>query len=249
MATEHPFSSYLARGTDSVEIPSGAEHLDGTVRASMIVQQQSKRTLATLSTECELLGTSLSTLYQVATCHRKCFGGGHVLEALSGRIYNLAVSAYQLALNGFYDEALNLTRSIGEIANLISLSVVDKAALSEWLASDTQTRIRKFSPAKIRKALEDDDSAVVIADRDWYSDFCEKYTHVTPQTIPNLHTSTGHGHVGGIHDPNGLRKVFDELATMVASVSIFVSKYADLDDMFDDIVRIIRKYEAEVGAK
>jgi len=228
---------------NSVEIQSGAEHLDSTVRASKIVRQQSGQTLAMLSEERDLLGTSLSALYQMATCHRKCFGGGHVLEALSGRTYNLAVSAYQLALSGFYDEALNLIRSIGEIANLISLSVVDKAALSEWLASDTRTRITKFSPAKIRKALEDKDSAVVIASSEWYSDFCEKYTHVTPQTRPNPHTSDGNGSVGGIHDANGLRKVIDELTPMVASVSILVCKYADLDDLHDEIVRIVRRID------
>jgi len=224
----------------TMDIPSGAEHLDGVVRASIIVRQQSAETLATLSDERELLGTSLSALYQVATCHRKCFGGGHVLEALSGRIYNLATSAYQLALSGFYDEALNLTRSIGEIANLISLSVVDKTALAEWLASDTKTRITKFSPAKIRKVLEAHDSGFVIANKDWYSDFCEKYTHVTPQTRPNMHTSGGSGHVGGIHEASSLKKVLGELTTIVASVSMLVSKYADLDDMFDDIASIVR---------
>jgi hypothetical protein len=227
------------------KIPSGAEHLDGVVRASLIVRQQSAQDFASLATERELLGTSLSALYQAATCHRKCFGGGHVLESLSGRMYNLAVSAYQLALNGFYDEALNLTRSIGEIANLISLSVVDKNALSEWLTSDKKTRTNKFGPAKVRELLKQHGSAMIIADYDWYTELCEKYTHVTPQTRPNLHTSSGLAHVGGIHDPDSLQKVLSELTKIVTAATMFVCKYADLDDMLEDIVRIINSIASE----
>lgn len=223
-----------------MDIPSGIEHLDGVLRGSLNVQHQSAQTLDELSTERELLGTALSALYQVATCHRKCFGGGHVLEALSGRIYNLTASAYQLALSGFYDEALNLTRSIGEIGNLISLSVVDKSALTEWLTSDTQTRIKKFSPAKIRKLLERHEAAVVVANKDWYSEFCEKYTHVTPQTIPNLHAASGQGHVGGVHEPIGLRKVVEELMGIVGAVTLYICKYAEIDDIFNDIVGIVQ---------
>ena len=96
-----------------------------------------------------MIGTALSALYQAATCHRKCHGGSHVLEALAGRVYNLACSAYSLITQGFYDEALNLIRSIGEISNLISLSIVDKEAIAEWLSSDQKTRIKKFRPARL----------------------------------------------------------------------------------------------------
>jgi hypothetical protein len=222
-----------------VDIPTGAKHLDGVVRAMLNVHQKATQDFATLTTERELLGTSLSALYQVATCHRKCFGGAHVLESLSGRIYNLAVSAYQLAISGFYDESLNLTRSIGEIANLISLSVVDKTGLSEWLYSDTKTRITKFGPGKIRAMLKKHDSAVLIANDDWYAEFCEKYTHVTPQTRPNLHAATGQAHVGGEHDTEEIQRVLGELSTIVGSVAMIACKYADLDDLFDDIVRIV----------
>jgi len=228
-----------------MDIPTGTKHLEGVVRGLIDIHQQSTHDLAMLTAERELLGTSLSALYQVATCHRKCFGGGHVLESLSGRIYNLAVSAYQLALSGLYDESLNLIRSIGEIANLISLSVVDKNALSEWLASDKQTRIRKFGPVKIRALLKKHDPALLIATDDWYAEFCEKYTHVTPQTRPNLHAATDQAHVGGAHNTKELQRVLGELSTIVGSVAMIVCKYADLDDLIDEIVRIVRKNGTE----
>jgi len=219
-----------------MEIPNGKKHLEFVERAADITKLEVVKNIEDLSQEQELLGVALNALYQVATCHRKCFGGGHLLEALSGRIYNLAVSAYHLSMIGLYDEALSLIRSIGEIANLISLSTVDKAAFSGWITSDKNTRMRKYSPAKIRKALEDK-GGVIMADQNWYSEFCERYTHVTPQTIPNLHSQEGLGFVGGIHDSNGLEKVLGELSTIVSAVSIYISKYAELDDKVLEIAK------------
>jgi hypothetical protein len=54
---------------------------------------------------------------------------------------------------------------IGEVSNLIALSVVDKKALKEWLSSDKKTRLRKFSPSKVRKALERQEPALLLAKR------------------------------------------------------------------------------------
>src|SRR6266705_572283 len=117
------------------EIPSGTDRLKMVAELEAITYRESSKNLAELKTERQMIGTALSVLYQAATCHRKCHGGPHILEALCARMYNLAVGAYLLAERGLYDEALNLTRSIGEASNLIALSVIDKEALKEWLSS------------------------------------------------------------------------------------------------------------------
>jgi hypothetical protein len=41
-------------------------------------------------------------------------------------------AAMRLAKLAFYDEALSIVRSIGEIANLLALFAPDKVALEEW---------------------------------------------------------------------------------------------------------------------
>jgi hypothetical protein len=170
-------------------IPTGNAHLRDVAGFLATTQRQSSVALKAHSLDTELIGTALSALYQAATCYRKCHGSGHVLEALCGRVYNLGCAAHLLILSGLYDEALNLTRSIGEVGNLIGLSVVDKDAIREWLSCDDRTRRRRFSPAEVRKALARDGNAFMIADDDWYSRLCEKYTHVNPQTKPNVHNA------------------------------------------------------------
>ena len=183
------------------------------------------------SSDLSLVGVCLSILYQAATCHRKCHGGNHVLESLCGRTYNLAAAALELTFSGYYDEALNLTRSIGEISNLVSLSVVDKDALKDWLTLDTKARIRKFSPAAVRGMLEakPDGKELMYADKDWYSHFCESYTHATPETRPNAHGSTAQ--VGGLYKDRGMGIALCELTTVLAFVAIIVCRYFQFDDL------------------
>jgi hypothetical protein len=82
------------------DIPSGLAHLDMLANLEAVTYRESSKNLAGSLTDCRMIGTALSALYQAATCHRKCFAGPHVFEALCGRMYNLAVSAYVLALRG-----------------------------------------------------------------------------------------------------------------------------------------------------
>jgi hypothetical protein len=132
---------------------SGRRHLGRILLGTTAVQQQSAQVLKEHGAECDLIGTALSALFQAATCHRGCNHGPHIFEAVCGRAYNLGASAYLLATSGFYDESANLIRGIGEIGNLVSLSVSDKASFRRWLESDDDTRRREFTPAKVRKAV------------------------------------------------------------------------------------------------
>ena len=221
------------------DIPSGLDHLDMLADIEAITYRELSRNLAESVTDRRMIGTALSVLYQAATCHRKCNAGPHVFEALCGRIYNLAVGAYLLALRGLYDEALNLIRNIGEVSNLIALSVVDKKALTEWLSSDKKTRLRKFSPSEVRKALERQEPTLLLADHDWYSCFCEAYTHVTPKTKPNMHNSQGQAYAGGVYQPEGLKNALSELATVLGPVSMIVCQYFEFSDLFREISVIV----------
>jgi hypothetical protein len=219
--------------------PTGLDNLKSVDDLIALTYQESSKHLKDFAAQRQLIGTALSILYQAATCHRKCHGGGHVLESLWARMYNLGVAAYRLSLYGLYDEALNLCRSIGEVSNLIALSVVDKKALREWLAPDKKTRLRDFSPSRVRKALERLEPTLLLVNEDWYSRFCETFTHVTPQTKPNMHNATGKGYAGGVYQSDGLTAALDELANVLVPVSMIVCRYFNFLDLFEEISTII----------
>jgi hypothetical protein len=52
-----------------------------------------------------------------------------------------------------YDEALVLIRATGEIANLLWLFVMDRPSMNEWKNCDRDTRLGKFGPGAVRRAI------------------------------------------------------------------------------------------------
>jgi hypothetical protein len=148
-----------------------------------------------------LFGTSLSYLYQISTCSPSCRGGDHILEALSGRCFNHSVGSLRLISDYLYDESLNLTRSIAEITNLMFLFNESSVQMEKWKLADRSTRMKNFSPAAVRRALEQLSVPCPVSYAA-YSELCELATHVTPETRPNSHNPQDDclGYVGGNPD-------------------------------------------------
>ena len=74
-------------------------------------------------------GGRILAVYQIA--------GGGTLKHLEREDYprsleSRARACVRLLKFGFYDESLSLTRSIGEIANLLCLFTIDKAEPEKW---------------------------------------------------------------------------------------------------------------------
>lgn len=223
----------MASGNSS--IPVQRKHLKLIEEFTDKTRAETARSLSGEDSKQDLVGTALSALYQASTCSRKCHGGDHVLECLSGRAYNLGCSAYTLIASGFYDEAQNLIRGIGEILNIVTLSAVDKVAFEDWRSSDPKTRWKKYSPAKIRRILEKNSPSFLYVDKHRYSELCEKYTHVGPSTRPNLYDDLGVPVVGGIYQSDGFEKSMGELSRLLGILSLQISKYFNFDDLFQQL--------------
>jgi hypothetical protein len=220
-------------------IPSGVEHLKMLDVAALYTLRAGEPSFkAKEEGNLEFIGVCLNVLYQAATCHRGCHGGAHVFESLSGRAYNLAAAAIHLSKIGFYDEALNLVRGVGEIANLVLLCGFDPEALKEWLATDDKTRRNKFSPAAVRKLLSKSVNLPLIADEDWYSSMCEKYTHVSPKTKPNFH-NVERPICGGLFQEKGLDEVLGRLAAVLGHLSLGICRSFNFNDLFDEISEML----------
>ncbi len=222
------------------DIPNGIDHvrlLDlGALHALKVGEQALKQNE---KGNLKFIGVCMTVLYQAATCHRRCHGGAHLLESLCGRAYNLSAAAIHLAKIGYYDEALNLVRGIGEIANLVALSAVEPDAIKQWLAADDKARRNKFSPARVRERLAKTAVMPMIADADWYGTLCEKYTHVTPNTKPNFHNDE-RPRCGGFFQEKGLDEVLGNLATILGFLAMFVCRFFDFDDLFKEISSMLK---------
>jgi len=219
-------------------IPSSLDHLAMIRHGAMYAASQTVEHLEDLKINNELIGTAMNVIHQAATCHRKCHGGPHTFESLLGRAYNLGCGAYNLTLSGLYDEALSLTRSLGEIANLVMLSAMDGPKIKEWVHASREERLNKFSPVKIRRMLEAK-GMQPCADDNWYREISEGYTHITPTTKPNFHG--GIAFVGGRFEPEGIRKCFGSMLYVIVTLAMFVARFFKFDDLFDEISKKLRK--------
>ena len=159
------------------------------------------------------------------------------LEKIAARTYNLACASYSLISIGYYDEALSLVRSIGEIANILSLAVHDEQKFLKWIKSDKGDRIKNFAPAKVRKVLEQ--SGVPLMNRSWYQTLCESSVHIVPNVQPNNFNDDERNICGGIPQQKGVDTTIDQLTTIVSCISLFYCKYFEFDDYFDLIVKDI----------
>lgn len=218
------------------DVPNRLDHIAFLDKVGRLTAAKTMPTLAV--EELASVGISLNILYQAATCHRRCHGGAHMLERLCGRAYNLACAAFHLLMLGFYDEALGLIRSIGELSNIMILAAEDPVAIREWMNADAKTLRSKFGPAQVRKMLERKNSPLMYATKQWYGELSESYIHVTPQTKPNQHS--GRAWVGGAFQKDGSEKVFSELATILCNMGLMTCKWFKFDDLFEELAKEIR---------
>jgi hypothetical protein len=175
------------------------------------------------------LGTVLSLLDRVASCFWGCRGGDHVIEYLAGRVCSSSRAALRLLLFGFYDESLLITRSIGEIVNLLWLFNQDAAALSQWQQLAERQRKEQFSPMKVRLRLETLKVPVPI-DETRYRELCEVATHPTPHTKPQAYNPLEMPVIGATFQEGGVIIALNELAAATALALVPLPKLLRYDD-------------------
>lgn len=188
------------------------------------------------------LESALLITYKIATCEdgKHCRKGDHIIESLAARAYNLALSAILLSASGFYDEALNSIRSLGELANVLAYLSLYPADYPNWVQADKKTRLSKYSPAAIRTAIEKSSGFEPPMDKATYAELCELSTHVHGATAPNAYGSDGRRHAGGFSEENGVEKVAGLLNNTMFMIALLASKMVGRDDLFNKAVEFVR---------
>lgn len=162
-----------------------------------------------------------------------------------GRSYNLACSALGLMRLAQYDEALGLIRSMGEIHNLLLMFALESDSIKKWLNADKKTRLRDFSPVKVRIVIEKH-GPIPVVNEGWYSEMCEKYVHVQPGTRPNNHSEGKPGWVGGVVQPEGESKVLGELFQVSFATALGVCRWFSFEDLMKELSEAFESMRGEV---
>jgi hypothetical protein len=175
----------------------------------------------------EHIGTVLSLCDRIGSCYWQCNNDDHLVEYMTSRVNGYARASLRLARFGFYDEALVLVRSIGEIANLLVLFMSESTTMDEWRNSDHNMRINSFKPSKIRERIEKNKFFVPM-DANRYRKLCEIATHPVPHLKPQDYNPIGKPSSGGRLQEAGFVLVINELAFLISIVSLASSKLCRL---------------------
>ena len=194
----------------------------------------------------ETVGDLMGILYKLSTCGYGCRGGSHTIEYISGRAYNLSISALKLLRIGFYDEALSLIRSISEIINLFCLFRIDTSSYEDWLKCSTKDRIYKYTPSKVRKKLTDLNVTAPVS-FEYYSKLCETGVHVTPETKPSGYNEHSLALVGGFVIEHAPSAILNDLANNIFFLILMASSCILPKDKFMELTEVLKTYENKIG--
>ena len=168
----------------------------------------------------EALGTVLSYLDCIASCKLSCRGGSHLEEHLIDRAVSNFLAAHRLLKIGYFDQAGNIIRQIGETANLFYLFMESNDSYVEWQNASEKARRKKFSPVQIRSRL-----AVLsrpqILDNRKYQWFSRGLVHVGPSIEPRAHNDLRAPTIGSNHRPAASLLTIMSLATTAVTLLLF----------------------------
>lgn len=173
------------------------------------------------------IGNVLFLLEYYACCHWGCKGGDHVPQRLIGRVVSSSRASLRLLQLGFYDESLAISRNIDEIANLILLFCMDKASFTHWLSLPDRDRSELYKPSAVRELLRPLGKVLQI-DGKRYGMLCKVGTHVSPETVPQEHNSSGIPTLGGHYQGQGALVTLNELAIPLMYIAMCLAKIADI---------------------
>jgi hypothetical protein len=161
------------------------------------------------------LGMLLSWLDRAGSCWWGCAKGDHLIEHIIGGSSGTCRAGLRLAFLGFYDEALSLSRFLGERANLLALFADDPALMDRWRQADEKARRREFSAVRIRLALENL-ATTIPTPEDRYRQLSSFGSH--PGRTPQHHDPKKPPRQGGAYDEAGLLLSLNELARGIVLV-------------------------------
>lgn len=216
----------------NVQLPEGTEFLNLSARhqdkTAVQFRQTLKQELPKTWDTYTKLGTVLSFADRFASCFWGCHGREHVIEFLVGRATSSARAAIRLIEFGHYDEALALTRNIGEIGNLMQLFFTDSSQIRRWLDLSEKKRRSELAPVEVRKALERLGS-VVPFDQSSYGELSEIGVHPNPNTKPQNHNFHAIPTLGGFYQEKGQMSCINHLSWAIATVVGPAAKIAILE--------------------
>jgi hypothetical protein len=231
----------MAGTRDDSNAPIGSEFHQACYAIERRVEAETERDVLAMGVKAPLcmerLGALLSYLDRLAACWWGCQEGNHAIEYLVARAVGYTRGSLRLMRGGFYDEALSLTRTVAEIANLLTLFSLDHSEFARWCTA-TDGEIKKtFSPVKVRIKIENIGGRVPFPEED-YALLCKVGTHPNPQVAPQAFNEFKIPHGSGVvYQQGGFLACLNEMATALSLVTVTAPGLIGVDGTVQQLIR------------
>lgn len=202
-----------------------------------------------------VIQASMGVIFAIDQGHKHRNDDEKTIQYLGLRIFNSCASVLRLGLSGYYQSAFALVRDIYETVLLLDYLQSHRDQISVWESSDKTQRLKGFSPAIIRKALDKRDGNFGRRRKEIYDRLSEYASHATAPGF-RLVAPEGLGKIGPFMSEKYLRALIEETVKFAAQGgTVFIGFFKDVDDalllekahFLDQIDKWQRNYLKGVG--
>lgn len=179
-----------------------------------------------------MLQESLNLIFDLTKSYKNQTDDELTIQYVGIRLFNSIVSALKLLLSGYYQVSVIIQRDIMETGFLLDYFLSDKSKIQDWKKSSNKDRLKKYSPAIIREALDRRDGFKGKQRDQMYKLLCEYAAHPT-YTGFKLVAPKGLGEIGPFLDAKYLKATIAELSFRLPLFSIiYMSHFENLPPEF-----------------
>ena len=141
------------------------------------------------------------------------------IQVLGMRTFNALGASLKLALCGYSQNSALIMRDILETVFLLNLFRGDRRFIERWRFADDKARRRDFSPAAVRKALDERDGFEGRKREEMYRMFSELAAHPTMKSVYMMRPwKEGDAVIGPFIAPDSLQAVVSEMGRLAVQV-------------------------------
>ena len=149
------------------------------------------------------------------------------ISHLAIRVFNGFATAWRLMAAGYYQAAALLLRDIVETTYLVNVFHIDATLIKKWREADRRTLKRDFSPAVVRKILDEDAGMGKSRREEIYAMFSTLAGHPTLAGFAMLRPNGMDAHMGPFSDLTALRAVIEEMGKLAVQAGFAFSVLLD----------------------
>lgn len=177
-----------------------------------------------------VIHASMAVIFAIVQGHKHRNDDEKTIQYLGLRIFNSCASVLKLGLSGYYQSAFAVVRDIYETVLLLDYFRSHRDRISVWESSNKQRRIKEFSPAVIRNALDKRDGNAGRRRKEIYDRLSEYASHATAPGF-RLVAPEGLGKIGPFMSEKYLRALIEEAVKFAAQGgTLFIGFFKDVDE-------------------